>query len=141
MTILNIEAIKARLAAATPGPWAWREDMFRYKYMQQLNSGKWRAKPGKDANRSWVMLLTGPMRSPQKEFNQDDIIQGYPDEYDFPHIIALRWGQVRSKCLVNVTPNPPDADLIAHAPTDIRALLEEVDRLRNIIFMLGANWE
>jgi hypothetical protein len=128
--MLDLEPIKKRLAAATPGPWAWREDMFRLKYMQQLKNGQWRAKPGKSANSSWVMLLTGPMRAPRINFTEENILCGYPDEWDFPHIIALRWSDIKGKSLVNVAPSRADAELIANAPNDIAALIEEVEKLR-----------
>ena len=133
--MLDLEPIKNRLAAATPAPWVWREDLFRPKYMKQLRSGDWRAKPGRSALNSWVMLLTGPVRWPQKEedVTEENILRGYPDEWDFPHIIALRWRNIRGESLINSTPNDDDAVLIASAPTDIRALIEEIERLRALL--------
>lgn len=132
--MLDLEPIKERLKKATPGPWAWREDDFRPKYMKQKKDGSWMSRPGCRGDRSWVMLLTGPPHASIKEgFTQEDIQRGYPDEWDFRHIIALRWNQVRGKSLVNVSPFPEDAKLIAHAPTDLKALIEEVERLRTLI--------
>ena len=131
--MIDLEAIKKRLRNATPGPWTWREDTFRPKYMKQKKNGHWMAKPGRRASQSWVMLLTGPMRAPRKEFTQEDIIRGYPDEWDFPHIFALRWEALKAKSLFNATPSDADAELIANAPSDIKALIEEVERLRALV--------
>ena len=105
----------AEMAERTPGPWTWRENEFRPKYMQQLRNGSWRAKPGRKSRDSWVALLTGPLRDPP-------IAEIHRDEWDYPHIIALRWGQIRGGSLVNVMPNPADASLIAAAPEMLAAL-------------------
>jgi hypothetical protein len=131
--MLDLEAIKERLRKATPGPWAWRENDFRPKYMKQKKNGWWMARPGRRADQSWVMLLTGPIHASfrDKEFTPEDFQRGFPDEWDFPHILALRWAQVRVKSLFNVAPKDADMELIANAPADIKALIEEVERLRN----------
>ena len=136
--MLDLEPIKKRLAAATPGPWAWREDMFRPKYMKQMKNGNWRGKSGKSAKRSWVMLLTGPLHEPKFDFDEGNILQGYPDEWDFPHIIAIRWDDIKGTSLLNATPLPEDAALIENAPIDIAMLLEEVERLRQRVCELGS---
>lgn len=132
--MLDLTPIKERLAKATPGPWTWREDDFRPKYMKQKRDGNWMARPGRKAKDSWVMLLTGPPHASVREgFAQEDIQRGYPDEWDFPHIFALRWNQIKGKSLVNAVPGSDDAKLIANAPTDIKALIEEVERLRDLL--------
>ena len=95
-------------------------------------------RPGRRAMDSWLVLLTGPMREPQREFTREDILKGYPDEWDFPHIFALRWSQIKGKELWNATPNDADAELIANAPADIKALIEEVERLREMVHQLTA---
>lgn len=131
MNELDLEPIKQRLAKATPGPWSWKEDLFRPKYMKQMKNGDWKAKPGKKASDSWVMLLTGPLKfNSVQEYSQEDIIKGVPDEYDFQRVIALRWNRIKGTELWNSTPTQADADLIANAPSDIESLLIEVERLR-----------
>jgi hypothetical protein len=131
--MIDIEPIKKRLAAATPGPWRWMEDIFRHKYMERMKNGSWRAKPHKKAENSWLMLLTGPVHPSVQNFNQDGINNGFPDEYDFPHIIAIRWGDLKKKSIFNATPRRHDAEFISNAPIDIAMLIEEVERLRKII--------
>jgi len=131
--MLDLKPIKERLEKATPGPWAWREDDFRPKYMKQKRDGTWMARPGCRATDSWVMLLTGPARKPCADPIPENIMRGYPDEWDFPHIVALRWDQIKGKSLWNATPGPGDAKFIANAPTDIKALIEEVERLRGLV--------
>jgi len=131
---LDIEPIKKRLAKATPGPWEWREDVFRPKYMKRKRDGKWMARRGKRAVQSWVALLTGPPRnSHTPPPTLENIERGYPDEWDYPHIIALRWSDFRAKSLINALPSPDDMALIANAPTDIKALVKEVERLRALL--------
>ena len=135
--MLDLGPIKRRLAESTPGPWKWREEIFRQKYMIRMKNGRWRARPGKDAGRSWVMLLTGPLTHSgigYPEETLENIIAGYPDEWDYPHIIAIRWNQIRPKSLVNACPSKADADLIANAPTDLADLVEEVEKLRKLLF-------
>ena len=103
------------MASHTPGPWTWREEEFRPKYMQRMRNGRWRAKPGRRAKESWVLLLTGPTTSPT-------IPPQHRDEYDYPHILALRWAYIRGTHLYNLGPSPANARLIAAAPN----LLEEL---------------
>ena len=74
---MNLEPIKARLAAATPGPWETDEEKC---CVYSVDSGA---------------------------------------------VIAERLGSETSSCV--------DADLIAHAPTDIAELVAEVERLREVI--------
>ncbi|AEB08420.1 hypothetical protein [Desulfobacca acetoxidans] len=133
MKPLDLEPIKERVAKATPGPWAWRENDFRPKYMEKMRNGKWRARPGAKADQAWVMLLAGPPSKHAAELTPFNILCGDVDEYDFPHIIGLRWAQVKGKALLGVVPLPADAELIANAPTDIKALIEEVERLRDLL--------
>lgn len=132
--MLNLNPIKERLAEATPGPWKWREDLFFHKHMQKMKTGNWRARPGRLALDSWVMLLTGPLPdSMEIEETLENIISGCPDEWDYPPIVAIRWRQIKGKELFNATPTKEDAALIENAPTDIAALIAEVERLRAVI--------
>mgnify|MGYP001612893948 FL=1 len=99
----------------TPGPWSWREDEFRSKYMQRMRNGNWRAKSGHRANESWVFLLTGAVRNPT-------IPENHRDEWDYPHVLALRWVNVRGKSVYGAGPKPADASLIAATPDLLEAL-------------------
>src|SRR3990167_5607026 len=104
------------MATHTPGPWTWREDEFRSKYMVRMRNGNWRAKPGQRVNNSWVILLTGPALDPA-------IPPQHMDEWDYPHVLALRWASVRGTGLVNLGPSLADARLIAAAPELLAALV------------------
>ena len=80
--MLDLDAIKARLAAATPGPW-WSDS-------------------------------------------------GDPLSTNMAVAVIGGWQVQASRPFVGdrVTPAKDDADLIAHAPTDLAALVAEVERLR-----------
>ncbi len=93
MTELDLEAIEARLVAATPGPWRYDG----YSEIDQLT----------------------------------DAGKGYPlDCYPDSRIIVEE--RECPNCRMNVCAKMLDADaeFIAAAPEDIRALLDEVRRLR-----------
>lgn len=125
--------IAARSDMATPGPWAWREDQFREKYMQRLSNGNWRARPGKRASDSWVMLLTGPLHwTIPTSFTPEEIEQA-TDEWDYPHILALRWNQVRGNTLFNAAPFAHDAAFIAATRTDVPDLLADAQASRALL--------
>ena len=87
--MLDLDAIKARLAAATPGPWTshgWEVD-------------------GADDEPAGERLIVADAKT----------VVGL-SYYDGDHITCSR----------------VDADIIANAPTDIAALVAEVERLRKI---------
>ena len=90
---LDLTDIRARLTAATSGPWARGHDEL------DVTAG------------SWPIAIVG--------VSQDDITVDYENgELFFAHVS-----------------NSADADLnlIAHAPEDIKALLNEVDRLNDAL--------
>lgn len=89
---LNLAAIKARLAAATPGPWATNRVLVTV-----------------GAPCRWCSFVVRP-----------DV----PPAYD---ISVATPGHGTS-----MGDESPDADLIAHAPTDLTVLVAEVDRLRAV---------
>jgi hypothetical protein len=86
VTPADIAAIRARLAAATPGPWR----VHSRGDVALIDPRQWPA---------WAVA--------------DDPDGG---EDDFERLVAEA--------------TAADADLIAHAPTDLAALLDEVERLR-----------
>ena len=87
MSTLDIEAIKTRLAAATPGPWV----------------SNW-SQPSGDERCEQILAENG-----------DEVVGAL--WYDGLHLAV----------------NEKDADLIAHAPADIAALLAENARLRAVV--------
>lgn len=80
--MLDLDPIKARLNAATPGPWKQR-----------------------DGWKQTIMTTNKTFRYPPD----------YPSDYPSEHLIPYQ---------------DSDGDFIAHAPTDIAALIEEVERVR-----------
>lgn len=81
---LDLDPIKHRLEAATPGPWHWRASRYLFD----------------PDDRIVAHAPTGPNNNQQG------------------HDIHIRH---------------PDADMIANAPTDIEALITEVERLRALV--------
>lgn len=98
MEAKELEAIRERVKAATPGPWVWEVA---------------------DA----TLLALGRAADP--------IYEG--------HVLsAHRCGACANTDGLCLWPKQPDAEVIAHAPTDIAALLAEVDRLRAELAQLKA---
>lgn len=87
--MLDIEPIKARLAAATPGPWSPRHA----GHGSHVTTGRYDV--------AWCGTTFGVDRNGT-------------------------YGREGAGCVA-------DAELIANAPTDLAALIAEVERLRNII--------
>jgi ribosomal protein S15P/S13E len=101
--MLNLDEIKARLAAATPGPWRWYiNKRSRDIRLEAEHSG-----------RLIVMdFVRWGMQCAQPRFRTQ------------PHDLMTEY----SDCVPHA-----DAGLIAHAPTDIAALIGEVEQLRETI--------
>ena len=130
-----MESLKGRLSeilqrarGATPGPWRWMEDLFREKYMRPVKDkpGHYRARPDRKASDSWVYFLAGPVNGPRSGRSDDDFRKGLIGEWDFHRVMCLQWSDVRGNELWNRSPNPEDADFIAHARTDVPWLLMAV---------------
>jgi len=90
---LDLTDIRARLTAATSGPWVRGHDELT------VTAG------------TWPIAIVG--------VSHDDITVDYEDD-------AVFFDHVSSSA-------DADLDLIAHAPEDIKALLNEVDRLNNAL--------
>lgn len=97
----DLAAIRARLDAATPGPWTFFAN-----------------KPGQSADNwgDWSVDTVGPddailRHNPQRQRSEDD-------EKDISDVIACDFRDRR------------DAEFVAHAREDVAALLEECERLR-----------
>ncbi len=109
----QLAAIEHRWAAATPGPWRWRHEQF--------NATKPKRKDGR-----WLQLLTGPV-----EGRSAGLPDACRDAWDYPHVLSIGWAQLKRATAFNMgVISPADQDAIAHAPTDVAALLAEVRRLR-----------
>lgn len=90
---LDVTDIRARLTAATNGPWARGHDEL------DVTAG------------TWPIAIVG--------VSHDDITVDYENgEVFFDHVSSSA---------------DADLDLIAHAPEDIKALLDEVDRLNDAL--------
>jgi len=112
------EAIRERVAKATPGPWAW----FGYTkpcksvnvYLATINRG-----------RRYVMgFRRWGMSGAQPEFQSDMLMRGIDELADRGEVVV----KSHSGEIVGVA--HPDMDLIAHAPTDLAYLLSQVEELR-----------
>jgi hypothetical protein len=97
MTTLDVKAIRARLASATPGPWEWHAAGLDDDGALQPTNGEDDALFGHVSGAGWVRVLTD--------------------------------GSARGEYTQDIDPHGPDADLIAHAPTDLAALLALCDQL------------
>jgi hypothetical protein len=92
---LDLDPIRTRLEAASPGPWRWED---------------W-GDPPVDHERSAYTLASD-------ELAGSDLLPGLTKAICTAAQATSMWK------------NPADADLIAHAPSDIAALIAEVERLR-----------
>lgn len=90
--MLDLQPIKARLAAATPGPWEPAE------------------------------------------------LQGQSRRNSFFSVAVVGRREVRAGIPCQAQPDERDADLIANAPTDLAALVAEVERLRGAIKAHQEGW-
>jgi hypothetical protein len=103
MTENELKAIKARCEAATPGPWEWAEDVWNCPLSLYRDAGSYDEDPPVIAS----IELWHPSEHERKG--------GCVDQY----VLAFE--------------NRADMDLIAAARTDVEALLEEVERLRETL--------
>lgn len=92
----------------TPGPWEWREKEFDEKYCKKKRDGTLIARAGRKIRDRWIMLLTGPQRYPIGDGEK-------VDEWDYPHIIALRWEDLKTSSWSG-GPSENDMKLIAASP-------------------------
>jgi len=111
MTREELDAIKAREAAATPGPWAWEANS-RSKHLMLWNS-----------RRDIVMDFTRYGTSgASPRFNVDGIMRR-ADE------LARSYPGLEHHIGYDNYIDHPDAKFIAHAKQDVSALAAEVERL------------
>lgn len=101
--MLDLEPIKARLAAAVPGPWRAHD----HREMARLNED-----PAEWIGYAWVGYGG----------DEDGRFQGVVADLDSRKDASKEWRERRQH----------DAAFIAAAPTDIAALVAEVERLRAV---------
>lgn len=121
---IDIEAIRARRAAAARGPWHWSGNTDT----QQLRLSNWI--PG--AGRCTVMdFARWGMQSARPRFIDEHVLMVDGDTMATYEVapFATRRDDPRVYRGDIVDIRHPDAQLIAHAPQDIDDLLAEVDRL------------
>ena len=126
---IDIEPIRARLAAATPGPWEWFGNTKTYQcHLSTVHGGR----------RHVMNFWRWGMSQAQPSFQ---VSLGPPVQVGSGYMVKL--SEMAAECpslgpkfeveyrrdFVGI--GHPDAELIARAPTDIAALLAEVDRLRS----------
>lgn len=122
---LDLEPIKARLAAATPGRWVWVDNNVIPE----------------DAEEAYDNDGT-PL-----EWNGRFALQADPFDEDEPALLSDEGQPVvfviemveddASDDVFELPINDADAALIANAPTDIAALVAEVERLRALVAQLS----
>lgn len=111
--MLDLEPIKAREKAASPGPWVARDE----------RTSNWFPKDG-DEEIEIRHPLIGPCNSFRKMFNGG---VSYDVEYSSSAVARINpeWGSDYDK-----SRHMANADLMANARQDIPALIAEVERLR-----------
>lgn len=128
---LDLEEIKARCAAATPGPWEWGG---HYKFAGGIDLR------ARISNTPIVMAFRRAgnrggepcfwKRDPQK----DPALHG---EYQPARDITVREVPYRDDV---IRLDNADAEFIAHARTDVPALVAEVERLRVALWRAPEDW-
>lgn len=112
LTKEELDAIRARLQAATAGPWSW---LCRPgAKVISLESAKWTV----------MRFFRWGMQSATPAFKDKNKILRNSAEF-----MEVEPGREHHAEWHRVL-NHPDADLIAHAPTDVARLVAEVERLR-----------
>lgn len=137
---MTIEEIRARAAAATPGPWAWFGNTDNYSVeLSTAHSGRYRvmifdrwgmrnAQPAFAVGREWAETengiklgthgrMTGASKLPVYEVAPNALTDKDPDVY------RADLAGIRS----------PDATFLAAARQDVDDLLAEVDRLNALL--------
>lgn len=155
---LDLDAIRRRVKAATPGPWGWRGNIGGSVELRALHSGGLRiistsrSEPciGYTADEELVLLdnacktctdwltnggiSSGDGPKCEKAENLDTVWTWHPNGYirpinDWAKAEVLQWSNRMYRDDVKDTTHP-DAEFIAHAREDVPALLAEVERLR-----------
>ena len=102
---LDLDPIRTRLEAASPGPWRWED---------------WGAPPVDHEGSAYTLA--------SDELVGSDLLPGLTKAICTAARATSSWR------------NPADAALIAHAPSDIAALIAEVERLRGTDPEMAMMW-
>lgn len=116
---LNLEPIKARLAAATPGQWVWVDHNMAPEGAENVYDLD--GKP-----HEW----SGRYAIEAEPLDDDDPEAWGPDGREVVMVLEMIEDE-NTGDVFELPINDADAALIANAPTDIAALVAEVERLRD----------
>lgn len=133
---VDLDAVKKRADAATPGPWANLRDMYD-EAMKSYKKGRGRWYHGSKAA-CYPVALIAQNACPHCWGDEDaheitpDCIPGHVDWYDLRKVLGFRWSILpkRATVLSEGLVRKEDADFIAHARSDVPMLVAEVDSLR-----------
>ena len=103
--MIDLDAIKARLAAATPGPWTIDD--------------------GDDGDFCSAIAVIAPIPVSERQHAK------FVGDFNERAVIALTLWQNPPVAVIYDARWDENASLIAHAPTDIAALIAEVEALRS----------
>jgi hypothetical protein len=120
---LDLEPIKARLAAATPGPWVWVDHNGAPEYAQgEITDGK-----GNPLEWGGRCGIESEANAPTEDDDLSD------PKWSGPVDVLTVLGPVEDDeddGVYEIPISDADAALIVNAPDDIAALVAEVERLR-----------
>jgi hypothetical protein len=151
----QLEEIRQRLNAATPGPWVditaeWNKALEKYAKTKGVHwHSALRGYRRNDAKMSPGLIVSVP-ETLNGRFSADEWYKRWenlnmrPDWYDFKVIVGLPYSALKREGgyytdLPSTDFSAADRAFIANAPTDIAALLSEIERLQTRIAELTAN--
>ena len=119
----DLDALEALLKKATQLPWTNRRQQFLESHAVPADEpNRWKARLEHNIRDTWACLITGPQYPAQDDYE--------PDEWDYPHAIALRWTDIKGDRLSNFLPEA-DEKLIVAAVNALPELIQELRELRD----------
>lgn len=115
---LDLEPIKARLAAATPGQWVWLDHDLAPEGVEEVYNLD--GTPHEWSGRCGIQT---------DQYDENDPATYSPDGVPVVMVLEMIEDE-HDGTLYEIPINDADAALIVNAPTDIAALVAEVERLR-----------
>ena len=128
---LDLAAIKARLAATTPGDWTWADEVSDIPYEHATWGDGTSITPGNDGSLGVAGLYVAISTDEDTSIlaavldADDDTI---PEDSDDPD--EVDWSKWRG--LIHAD-NLADLEFIAYAKRDVAALIREVERLQALV--------
>ena len=120
----QLDIIKKRERNATSGPWQWAQDRLNDPIAPKGKDGKRHASKGERLAHTFIFCL-------KRLFLGQDQYSQYQNADPWEGSLAyLRWESIKGTSLANCVPGDDDCAFIAHARTDVPALIAEVERLR-----------